>query len=312
MARSEFNPIESKHSTSSNLWNLPVNIFTSRYEVLTGIMTQHFGYRPIDILEIGVFRAGLVQNVFAARLNVASYEGVDPYAGDPDDPYLGSYWQNSAEAEPFYSSAQAIFDRYPQAILHRKNSQTFFRALPPGKKYDVIFVDGDHRYDRALWDMGTWFYRVKDGGLMIADDYANVDTPHVTKAINKFIQQHRANIKRMGYRTLEFQNAGKEVPIVLTFVYFEPVMDRDKQNQAIKSEVQPEKQIVAPIITSPNPNEIEYFEKPENDGELTQPLAQTQSSSRRRFEYFRKIYHWTIPLKARLFLRDIRIGLIGR
>ncbi len=68
---------------------------------------------------------------------------------------------------------------------------------------------------------------------MIVDDYANCDTPGVTRAVNEFIRCHKANIKRVGYRTIEFQNKGKEVPIVLSFVYFEPVDDIEKVRSGV-------------------------------------------------------------------------------
>jgi len=220
-----------------DLWNLPIKLLDisksedlypnhiyekpGRYQTMRSIVAKHFGTRPIKILEIGVFRAGLIKAMYNSELKITTYEGVDPYMGNESDPYTGAYWNDSNESNGVYLSSKAIFDKYSQP-LHRKTSTEFHKTLPGHDKYDLIVVDGDHTYRQALWDMATWFYRIEKGGMMIVDDYANSDTPQVTKAVTDFIRLHRPNIKRMGYRSIEFLNRGKEIPTALTFVYFEP------------------------------------------------------------------------------------------
>jgi hypothetical protein len=45
------------------------------------VMECHFGRRPISVLEIGVFQAGLTKRIAKSKLNVRAYHGVDPYLG---------------------------------------------------------------------------------------------------------------------------------------------------------------------------------------------------------------------------------------
>jgi hypothetical protein len=84
----------------------------------------------------------------------------------------------------------------------------------------LIIVDGDHRYSPALWDLHHWFKRLAPGGILMADDYANVDTPEVTRAVNDFIRMNKANILKKGFKVIPFQNKHKEIPISLTVVFF--------------------------------------------------------------------------------------------
>lgn len=212
---------------ANEIWNIPKKDFENRYKAFTNALEDIMGDKPLDILEIGVFRADLIRYSFDSKLNISSYDGIDPFLGDPTDPYRGGYWEDESAADGFYQKAQAIFDTAGQK-LYRTTSVDFLNTIPENKKYDVIFVDGNHKYDFALQDMSNYFGRVRDGGVMIIDDYANVDHPDVTRAINKFIDLNRSNIKRFGYRTLEFQNRGKEIPVVLTFVYIEPIPDSER------------------------------------------------------------------------------------
>lgn len=89
--------------------------------------------------------------------------------------------------------------------------------------FDLIYVDGDHRYNYALWDMLAFFGVLNDDGLMMIDDYANVDVPGVTTAFNDFVRLARPNIARLGYLEGQFRNRGKFVPVSQFTTYVLPV-----------------------------------------------------------------------------------------
>jgi Methyltransferase domain len=202
----------------------------SRADVMMPVFERHFAdrARPINVLEIGVFRAGLIKGFFEqSSLKIGRYDGVDPYLGDESDPYLNSYWKNRPEALSVYDSARATFESFGQP-LHRKMSYEFAVSLDAAARYDVIYVDGDHRFEPALWDISYFFKHVADGGLLAIDDYANVDTPQVTPACNEFIRTHQANIRRIGYVPIWFVNKGKEVPVVQVTLFIEPMPDAEK------------------------------------------------------------------------------------
>ena len=194
------------------------------------LLERHFAgrERPIDILEIGVFRADLSKGFLShPGLRIGRYDGVDPFLGDEGDPYLNSYWRNREESASVYEQARSVFDGFGQR-LHRTTSQAFAESLSPDTRYDLIYIDGDHRYREALWDIATYFRHIADGGLLAIDDYANVDTPDVTPACNAFIQANKANIRKIDSVPIWFKNLRKEVPVVQVTVFIEPVPDAEK------------------------------------------------------------------------------------
>ena len=183
-------------------------------------MDQLRGSLQLDILEIGVFRGDLLK-ALVKRDDVAvnSYTGIDPYLGDLSDSYTGAYWKNRTESSSVFESTKRLFEQNGHT-LHRTFSHEYYGGSRE-RKWDVVIVDGDHSFAPAYWDLGHWFGRVRAGGLLLADDYANADTPEVTRAVNAFVDANGEFIRRSGYQVLPFLNDAKSIPISLTVVYFE-------------------------------------------------------------------------------------------
>lgn len=59
------------------------------------------------------------------------------------------------------------------------------------KPIDLLFIDGDHRYEGTVADLLSWIPHVKAGGRVIMHDYKeeNLD---IFKAVNRFVANHRA------------------------------------------------------------------------------------------------------------------------
>jgi hypothetical protein len=95
-----------------------------------------------------------------------------------------------------------------------------------------VYIDGDHSFKPCFWDVTHWFYRTDAEGLMVVDDYGNVDHPEVTKAVNAFIEKHNTAIERMGYRSYEMYSGkrNKPVPISKANVFFKR---RERQTSGV-------------------------------------------------------------------------------
>ncbi len=202
-----------------SFWNLPERNYSNLPTVCWDFVASLYGKNELlDILEIGVHRARLLTWLTSQYdIQVSSYTGVDPYAGDETDPYTGAYWKDKEEADNVWNESNSIFEKHGHSLL-RLYSQDYY-SESEGSEWDVILVDGDHRYTEALWDFEHWFNRVKPNGIMIVDDYGNSDTPEVTRALNEFIRNNRHKILKSAYRVLPFQNKGKEIPISKTIVF---------------------------------------------------------------------------------------------
>ena len=56
---------------------------------------------------------------------------------------------------------------------------------------DAVFIDGLHTYEGVKEDIGVWVPKLrKPGGLLIFNDYGNVEFPGVTRAADEFFEAH--------------------------------------------------------------------------------------------------------------------------
>lgn len=69
----------------------------------------------------------------------------------------------------------------------RKESLTITNDEIPDKSIDCVFVDGDHSYEAVCKDLRFWWKKVKDGGMMLGDDYWMHD---VQRAVHEFAEEN--------------------------------------------------------------------------------------------------------------------------
>ncbi|WP_170756223.1 class I SAM-dependent methyltransferase [Ruegeria lacuscaerulensis] len=224
--------------TKPELFNLPLQknedrrkvdedrrkVDEDRRRVYSDIIVQYANGRQIDILEIGVYTGNVLKGLLNySPSTIKTYTGVDPYIGDETDPYFRSYWKSqTSEAEQQYKRTRAFFRQHNAALI-RKKSEDFFEASQ--YMYDVVIIDGDHRLQPTIKDLRAGLNALRPGGLLVCDDYGNSDTPEVTRAVCKFVDEASESFDASGYRPIWFVNAGKPAPIQLTVIYWRKKVD---------------------------------------------------------------------------------------
>jgi len=204
---------------AADLFNMPFTPPAEGGRVYADIIASFAAGRKLDVLEIGVYMGRLLKTT--ARYHpgaIQSWVGVDPYIGDESDPYFQSYWKGEKSlADQRHDDARDLFASLG-GDLRRQMSEAFFKTND--QTFDVVIVDGDHRLHPALSDLTSGLKVLRPGGLLICDDYANSDTPEVTRAAVKFAAAHSDAFDASGFRPVWFSNAGKPFPIMLSVVYW--------------------------------------------------------------------------------------------
>ena len=104
-----------------------------------------------------------------------------------------------------YNEIKERFRTVPEAEICRMTSDEWFEQFMAAKGHgndemlDWIYIDGDHPYEGCLKDLENALNVVRQGGLILGDDYgwpnAKWFKPGVTKAVNEFINRH--NLTKM-------------------------------------------------------------------------------------------------------------------
>jgi len=129
--------------------------------------------RPERILEIGTFVAGTTE-VFARALWEAGrghIDTIDPFGAERCPPLIAAFPGELRERITFSPV----------------NSATYFdSALAQNRSYDLVFIDGNHELEYALFDIMCTARFISPRGLVVLD---NVDQPGPRLATKLFLEQ---------------------------------------------------------------------------------------------------------------------------
>lgn len=106
------------------------------------------------------------------------------------DPWAGDYYEEGGEKVPistyvmpyFIQNLKEYVDR-GKVIPVRDFSYRF--SLP--FKVDMVFIDGDHRYETVMKDIMKAFELLRDGGLICGHDYGHPGWPGVKQAVDTLV-----------------------------------------------------------------------------------------------------------------------------
>ena len=96
-----------------------------------------------------------------------------------------------------YNEIESRFDynlqRYKKRVHKFKtDSSSFFKKINKNLLFDLIYIDGSHKYEDVLNDARNGFDHLKNSGIIIFDDF---NKPEVQKAILFFLNKNSKKIK---------------------------------------------------------------------------------------------------------------------
>eukprot|EP00386_Alphamonas_edax_P012354 GDKI01038638.1.p1 GENE.GDKI01038638.1~~GDKI01038638.1.p1 ORF type:complete len:415 (-),score=80.47 GDKI01038638.1:44-1240(-) len=145
-----------------------VDNFGMRYDTLARHVRNYVeaGLEYPRVVEVGVYAGDTSVHILKNFPN-ATVIGVDPFYNEefaPDSVQNQMLAQVGMYTE---SRFEAFGDR--ARLLKMKSADAL--QLIPDQSMDIIFVDGDHRYEHAKYDIAAWEKKVKMGGVIAGHDF---------------------------------------------------------------------------------------------------------------------------------------------
>jgi predicted O-methyltransferase YrrM len=126
-------------------------------------------YKELNVLEIGSFEgmsaAWLLDNVLVTENSHITC--VDPFLGsDEHDEKTKANLYNR-----FYNNIVKNFPENKVTVMKQFSNDALLELGKKNEKFDIIYIDGDHHAKQVNEDAVLSWPLLKDGGIMIFDDY---------------------------------------------------------------------------------------------------------------------------------------------
>lgn len=164
------NELSQFRELASSTLELTDDWFTHNIPMWEWVMARHLEKKaPLRVLEIGSFE-GLSTRYFLSALPSSHVTCVDTFRGSPE------HQGNETNEALDFGIVKGNFDRNTAGFesrisVERRTSLEFFAYLADSELFDLVYVDGSHHSDDVLLDGILSFRHLREGGLLIFDDY---------------------------------------------------------------------------------------------------------------------------------------------
>ena len=163
--------------------------------------------KPVRILEIGSWE-GRSAVFFLNYLRRSTILCIDTFAGTPEEGYVyGLLDEQLRGVEARFDRNLAPFATRVEKIKSR-SAPALERLRAEGRRFDLAYIDGGHRYDDVMADSHGVWPLMEPGGIVIWDDYEWA--PEFTReerpqaAIDDFLRAQAGNYRLLakGYQVI--------------------------------------------------------------------------------------------------------------
>lgn len=176
--------------------SIPASLLSpARAEAMIALVRSRF-HSPIRLLEIGVWEAAGSTQLWLEHLPAGSelvlVDAWRPYASgadlDPSSEARGAwdYARMDAQCESAFRAAVERVRAYEQATASGGGHRVHLVRAPAGEalawmrdgSFDLVYIDGDHKYGQLLSDLHHACRLVRpDGGVLCGDDLEHLPDP---------------------------------------------------------------------------------------------------------------------------------------
>lgn len=169
------------------------------------VMLRMFSYALPRVVEVGCYRGDLSHRILLhqrARLVM-----VDPWGsagasedyvatGDPMATMTPAEW----DAVEYEARGKVAFAGSRAEVL-KMSSLAAAETLDEQRRFDIIFIDGDHSYSGTAADIQAWWPRVAPGGYLGGHDFRDDKPFGVVQAVAEFSQSNNVPVTLGGNYT---------------------------------------------------------------------------------------------------------------
>ena len=143
--------------------------------------------KPLKGVEVGVCTGESIAYLLESTNKIEHITGIDPYLEYRD-------WHDVISQDQMDEYKRVADDNLaPHAARYTLMHKSSFEVVDEfeDQSLDFVFIDGDHSYEGAKWDMIHWYPKVRNGGLFSGHD---INLAVVEKALREFISGYNIQV----------------------------------------------------------------------------------------------------------------------
>ncbi|MFD1987850.1 class I SAM-dependent methyltransferase [Mesorhizobium newzealandense] len=173
--------------------------WTSRFLSVWASLLAARRDEPLKVLEIGSWE-GRSAIFFLQYLSKCQLTCIDTFMGSPEHALRAKWADQLAHVEQRFDLNIAEFGGRVEKIKSR-SSQALARLVAEDRSFDVVFIDGSHHSTDVLADAVFSWPMVRDGGIVIFDDYEWTffadETDHPKLGVDTFLSVHAGQYREL-------------------------------------------------------------------------------------------------------------------
>lgn len=162
-----------------------VVMYPHRLDILESLVGKQMG----TLAEVGVLDGDFSQTLYN-KFTGGELHLIDPWFYQP---HLSDDCTNVSDdqQEIRYQAVKIRFHDCRDIKIHRMTGINFMRSdWVPSRKFDFVYLDGDHTYETILQELTLYTSHLRRGGYIMLDDYVTGQYYGTIPAVQAFIQQH--------------------------------------------------------------------------------------------------------------------------
>ena len=179
--------------------------------------------KPKNFLEIGVFHGVTSRNVCEVlhllHGNKFKFTGIDLFLSEQEvskDEYVPNtkfsnplktiYYKYIIRLDPYsIESVLKLLKKFRENVNIIKGDSNQLLKNIDLEKFDYVFLDGGHKYETVRNDLENLTPVIKNGGIILCDDYDLSYAPGVKRAIDEYIIKRNFSLKILFSRFAEIK-----------------------------------------------------------------------------------------------------------
>tara|TARA_B100001123_G_scaffold425047_1_gene537374 strand:+ start:1233 stop:1853 length:621 start_codon:yes stop_codon:yes gene_type:complete len=176
-------------------------------------------FKPKNFLEVGIFHGVTSRNVcellYEIHGNDFKFTGIDLFSKESisenehvpittfSNPLKTIYYNYIIRLDPYtQKSVFNLLKKFEKNInIIKGNSNVILKKITD--KFDYVFLDGGHKYETVKQDLNNLTRVIREGGIVLCDDYNLTYAPGVKKAIDEFVLKYDFNLQILNSRFAE-------------------------------------------------------------------------------------------------------------